>query len=402
MSSSAPSAAGAYVRSTSQNPRVQHRDESALSLTVTQPLFTGFQTVSATDAAEYNVQGARARLANVEQSVLLSGVTAFMNVVRDRAIVELNINNEQVLQRQLEATRDRFSVGEVTRTDVAQVEARLASAVATRIASEGQLDVSRANYRNLIGDVPGALVPPPPPTDIPASRDAALDQSLTRNPNVVAASYDERAALSTVRQITGELLPSVNLQGTASRAFNTTAESVRNDDLEALVVLTVPLYQQGATYARIRAAKQTVLQADQLLNQARRSALENATSAWESMDAARAQITSLEAQVEASQIALEGVQREAQVGSRTVLDVLNAEQELLNARVSLVTARRDLIVASYTVKSAIGELLAQNLNLSVDYYDPSRHYLEVRDRWVGTEVDGDYEAIRARNKQGAK
>lgn len=380
------------VRNFAYSPpaRGQHRETDSVSLSVEQPLFRGFRTVAATRKAQNTVVAERARLSTTEQTVLLDVVGAYVNVVRDQAVLELNINNEQVLRRQLEATRDRFEVGEVTRTDVNQAEARLAGATAERVSAEGALDVSRAAFANVVGMAPGNLSPPAVPADLPATIDEAVAVAVERNPAVVAADYDERAARDNVTGVRGELLPSVSLTGSAGRSHNASAEHIRLDTYSATLSLSVPLYQQGAVYSRLRSAKQSVAQYRETLDQARRDAIETATSAWESTNTARAKIESFEAQVKAADVALEGVKKEAQVGSRTVLDVLDAEQELLDSKVNLVKARRDLIVAIFTLKSATGQLLAQNLNLSVDYYDPKQHYFEVRDRWFGGSSSGDF------------
>jgi outer membrane protein len=369
--------------------RGQHRDPGSVGLSVDQPLYRGGRTTAATKKAFNNVQAARSRLISTEQSVLQDAVTAFMNVVRDQAVLELNINNEQVLRRQLEATQDRFRVGEVTRTDVHQAEARLSGATAERIQAEGNLEVSRAEYKNVVGEFPGTLSGPAVPSDIPANLDAALSEAIANNPDVLAASFDERASADNAEEVRGELLPSVSLSGSAQRAFDGSGENTRITTYVASVAVSVPLYQSGSVYSRLRSARQNIAENRQIIEDSRRSAIETATRAWETMQAARAAIQAFETQVTANEVALDGVQREAAVGSRTVLDVLDAEQELLDSRVSLVRERRNLIVAVYELKSAIGALTAQKLNLPVDYYDPDRHYREVRGKWFGGTSAGD-------------
>jgi len=367
----------------------QHRTPRSLTLSVSQPLYTGGQTTAATQKALNNVRAARARLLVSEQGVLLDAATAFMNVVRDQAVLELRINNEQVLRRQLEATNDRFEVGEVTRTDVHQAQARLAGAVSDRIQAEGNLEVSRAAYKSVIGEAPQNLVAPEQPEDLPASSDAAISSAVEANPSVLAAEFDERASVDNIDQIRGELLPSVSLDGSASRLYDSSGEDTEFTDYQALVSVSVPLYQSGSVYSRLRGARQTVVGNRQRVLDARRTSTEDATRAWETMQSARASIQALESQVQANQVALDGVRREADVGSRTVLDVLDAEQELLDSRVNLVSAQRDLTVAIFSLKSAVGQLTAEKLNLPVDYYDPDRHYLEVRGKWFGGTSTGD-------------
>jgi outer membrane protein len=367
---------------TSRNPR-------GANLTVTQPLYRGGRTVAGTNRAEAQVLAERARLMATEQQVLSDGVNAYVNVLRDSALLRLNQNNERVLTRQLQATNDRFRVGEITRTDVAQAEARLARARADREAAEGNLQNSRANYVRVIGAQPGALREPGPLATPVRSREEAISMAAGNNPNVIAANFDERAAIDNVDLIFGELLPSVSLQG---QAFDNTDPSVRGGfsrGYQASAVLSVPIYQGGQEYSRVRQAKQQAQLARQVLDDTRRQSQEAASRAWDTLNTARAQVNSTRAQIRASEVALDGVSREALVGSRTTLDVLNAEQELLDARVSLVRALRDLVVASYALAAATGRLSARDLGLQVDFYDSDANYRAVRGRVVGTGVPGD-------------
>ncbi|WP_316978748.1 TolC family outer membrane protein [Shumkonia mesophila] len=375
--------------SSSGTDKGQHRDPRSMDITIEQPLYQGGRTGAATQRAESTVEAARARLGSTEQAVMLDAITAYMNVVRDQAVLELRVNNEQVLRRQLQATEDRFQVGEVTRTDVYQAEARVAGATADRIQAEGDLEVSRAQYRNIVGEAPGRLQAPPVPADVPADVNAAVNQALANNPDVVAAGFDERASTAGVSEVRGELLPSVTLSGTAEKDYDSIGENTRVTTYEARVSVSVPLYQAGAVYSRLRSARQTVEQNRQNLEAERRTAIEAVTREWETLTTARAAIEAFRSQVTANEIALDGVRREAAVGSRTVLDVLDAEQELLDSRVNLVGAQRNQIVAIYGVKSASGLLSARALDLPVEYYDPEDHYREVRDKWVGGTSSGD-------------
>ncbi len=368
--------------------RSQHRNPNSYALTVDQPIFRGMRTVAQRDRAENQVMAARARLAETEQSILLDAVSAYMNVVRDQAVLELNINNEQVLRRQLEAARDRFEVGEITRTDVHQAESRWVGATADRIQAEGNLEASRATFRNVVGEAPGRLTAPTPSVEMPTDAEEAIKISVTANPSVIAAEYDEKSSQENVKLVRGELLPTVSLSGTLSKAFDQSGQDTMAQNAQAKVTLSVPLYQKGAVYSRLRGAKQTAAQSRLLIDQARRSATETATRAWEGLKTAEAQIEALQSQVNAAEIALDGVQREAEVGSRTVLDVLDAEQELLDAKVNLVRAQRDYTVAVYELRSAMGQLTARHLALPVEYYDPESHYMEVRDQWFGGNSSG--------------
>ena len=357
-------------------------------LTVTQPLYRGGRTVAGTERAENEVLAQRARLAVTEQDVLLGAVTAYADVWRDQSVLALNINNEQVLARQLEATQDRFDVGELTRTDVAQSESRLSSATADRIGAEGNLTSSRAAFEKVVGTYPGQLEPPGVPGGLPTTQDQVILAAEDANPSVVAANFDELAALRNVREVVGELLPSVDLQGSLGYQHERSVRGSRGKSAEVLAVVTVPLYQQGAVSSRVRESKQIASQNRLLVREAIRQAREDAISGWERLQTARAQIAAFQESVRANEIALEGVRQENEVGARTILDVLDAEQELLDAQVSLVTAQRDEAVASYRVLTAIGRMTAADLALNTPIYDPEADYRAVREQWFGLEAPG--------------
>lgn len=356
-------------------------------LRVTQNLYTGGGTVADVKRAENTVKAERARLADTEQLVLLNAVQAYMNAFRDEAVLKLNINNERVLNRQLEATRDRFNVGEVTRTDVSQAEARVASATADRIQAEGNVQISRGIYEQVIGSVPTSLSKPAPVSGLPQTRKDTIAIADQNNPAVLAAQFDERAAKDNVTLARSDLLPKVDLVGQGGRSRNDGISDLTRDSASIMAQLTVPLYQRGAVSSRVREAKQLAGRNRLRLIEAQRSATEDANNAWESLATARARIRSIGAAVRANRIALEGVRQEALVGSRTVLDVLDAEQELLDSQVNLVVAERDEIVAQYQLMSALGRLTAQSLDLKTDYYDPEAHYKAVRDKLWGTSTD---------------
>lgn len=343
-----------------------------------QPIFRGLQTINDFRRARATIGQERALLTSVEQTVLLQTVTAFMNVVRDQSLLELQIKNEQVLRRQLQATRDRFQVGEVTRTDVSQAEARLAEATAARIQAEGTLQITRANYRRVVGKLPGRLTPPRKVVRVPKSLQSVVVRARTNEPNVVAARFAERAARYTVRQLSGQFLPTVTLNGSLSRNVDTGSRGSRTSTSSITAQIAIPLYQAGSVSAQVRQAKQIVAQRHQEIIDTRRAAIEGANQAWRTLETARAQIKAFKAAVKANVIALDGVRQEANAGLRTVLDVLDAEQELLNSRVSLVGAERDEIVALYDVMRTMGVLTARNLRLPVEIYDVKKNYRNVK------------------------
>ncbi|CAA7620270.1 TolC family outer membrane protein [Magnetospirillum sp. SS-4] len=365
----------------------QARTPRTGAITVTQPLYRGGRTLAATSQADNTVMAERSQLTATEQTVLLNAATAYLNVVRDAEVVKLSINNEQVLRKQLEATQERFRVGELTRTDVSQAEARLSKAIAERVAAEGNLHSSRANYINNVGHAPQSPVQPDMPQGLPATLDEVTAVALARNPSVVSADHTLAAARDGVDLVFGELLPTLSLSGELSRTIQMSTMTSGTIDREVLLNLTVPLYEGGATYSRVRASKHTAGQRRIEADQARRDTVETATKAWENLQAARAQAKAYEAQIKASELALAGVREEAGVGSRTVLDVLNAEQELFDARVNLTKAQRDVLAAAFQVKSAVGLMTAQGLNLPVPVYDPAKHYDDVRGKWIGNGID---------------
>ena len=323
----------------------RRRTPAQVQLSIRQPLYRGGRTVAETGRAENLVQRGRASLRSIEQTVLFDAVTAHANLLRDQAVLDLNLNNEQVLQRQLDAAQDRFRVGEITRTDVAQAESRRARARADRILAEGNVTSTRANYQRVIGETPQRLQPARPPQGLPQTETEAQGLADTNNPSVVAAIYTERAAQNDVDLIFGELLPSLNLNSITQRGRETQTRGQTRDSIDLTAALTVPLYQAGSVDARVREAKQTAGARRIELEDARRRAKEDTTRAWEALNTSRASITAIQAQIRAAEIALDGVEQEARVGSRTVLDVLDAEQELLNAKVALVRSQRDEIVA---------------------------------------------------------
>jgi outer membrane protein len=367
------------------------RDTAQYQGAVTQPLYRGGRTVANTRRAENLVLAQRARLLATEQQVLQEVVNAYVAVIRDSEEVRLNINNEQVLARQLQATNERFRVGEITRTDVAQAESRLAGARATRADAEGRLQTSRAAFTRLVGQPPARLVAPQPLRPAAVNAREAAELAGRNNPNVVAALFDEAASRDQIDVQFADLLPQVSVTGATFRNDNQQTADSRTNGTQVTANLTVPLFQGGAEHARVRQARQDAQRFRQVVEDQRRTSGAQATQAWETLNAARAQIDSVRAQIRAAEIALDGVQREAIVGSRTTLDVLNAEQELLNARVSLVRALANVITASYSLAGSVGRLTARDLNLPVQIYDMEAYYREVRNRWVGW---GDYAAGR--------
>jgi len=352
--------------------------------TATQTLYNGFQTANRTRQAESGVFGARETLRLTEQQVLLDAVTAYMNLIRDQAILDLNRRNVEVLTEQLKQTRDRFNVGEVTRTDVAQAESRLAAGRSQLLQAQSNYITSQANYRRVIGVDPGRLSPGTPVDRLsPATLARAITQGETESPSVLAAMYGVDVAELAVKINEAALYPNLGLTATYAQNYQTIQQELRTTNVSILGQLTVPLYQGGAEYSAIRQSKETLGQQRLNVDVNRDEARATVVQSWGQLDAAKAQIEATTAQVNASEIALNGVREEARVGQRTTLDVLNAQQELVNARVALVTAQHDRVVSSYTLLAAVGRLSMQRLGLNVMIYDPQVHYQQVRDAWIG-------------------
>jgi outer membrane protein len=373
-------------RLTSPNGRTSPR---SATFSVTQPLYRGGRTVAGVQQADANIRAGRATLRNTEQTVLLNTVRGYMDVLRDQAIVDLNRNNEERLRRQLQATLDRFEVGEVTRTDVAQAQARLSRARSDRIAAEGALQASRAVFLSAVGAPATELSRVPTLEGVPDTEEEAIAIALTESPLIEQAGFAEVAAQRSVRAAEGALYPTLSLNGSATHSEQAQVQNSETDSATIGASVTIPLYQQGSEYATIRQQKQTANQRRIEIELQRRSVRESVTRSWASLSSASDRIRSGVDQVRAAEIALDGVRQEAEVGSRTTLDVLDSEQELLDARVSLVRSERDEYVAGFELKSAIGRLSAFDLNLPVDRYDPTINYNYARGKIIGKGLQGE-------------
>jgi outer membrane protein len=358
---------------------------NTVGVTVTQNLYNGFQTANRVRQAESNTSAARETLRVAEQTVLLNAATAYMDLLRDSALLELQRRNVEVLQEQLRQTRDRFNVGEVTRTDVAQTEAQLAQGRATVLSAEAQYARSRASYRQFIGVEAGILQPGSPVDRLTPKRlGDAVEIARARHPSVGVAMFGIDAAVLQVKINEGSLYPTARLVGGVNQNWEanlSTQLQVFNAFVQAQ--LTVPIYQGGAEYSAIRQAKETVGQKRIDLDTARDTVQATVVTAWGQLEAAKAQILATQAQVASSEIALNGIREEARVGQRTTYDILVAQQTLVNARTALVTAQHDRVVASYTLLGAVGELNLPKLGINIPLYDPMVHYQQVRDAWIG-------------------
>ncbi len=364
------------------------RQPRGYSITLNQPVFEGMRTYFGTLQAEANVKAGRQTLLNVQQTVLLDGVTSYMNVIRDRTIVSLRRKNVAVLKEQLRASQARFNVGEITRTDVAQARARLSQSQSNLAVAKSNLAASAAFYVRVFGVKPRKLYYPKRTlARLPKSLKAAVRVAEEQNPTVLAASFTEIAARFAIKVARGNLLPTLSLQAQYSRRERDSTTLFKNEQGTVVGSLTVPLYQAGTVYSQIRQAKQTANQRRLQILDARRQVRQNVVTSWNNIIAAHEAIRAAREQVSANELAFSGVKQEALVGSRTTLDVLDAEQELVDSRVSLVQAQRELIVARYQLLASIGRLTANDLNLGINRYDPKANYLRVRDKLFGGDIN---------------
>jgi outer membrane protein len=353
-------------------------------LTINQTLFNGNITANRTRAAESQVSGAREALRVLDQTLLLQAATIYMDYLRDSATLEVQKSNVRVLEQTLKQTRDRFNVGEVTRTDVAQSEAQLAAGKTQALQAESNLTTTRANFRRIIGNDPVNLAPGSPVDRfLPTTLAAAVELSLIENPSVTASMFGIDVNFLQVKVAEGALLPTISLQASVTQSYETTLVAPSAFNASAIAQASMPLYQGGAEYSLIRQSKENLAQQRLNLETTRDQTRANVVQTWGQLEAGKAQVQSAQAQVTASEIALNGVREEAKAGQRTTLDVLNAQQALVNARVALVTAQHDRVVASYSVLNAVGRLSVQVLGLNTTTYDPSVHYHQVRDSWAG-------------------
>jgi outer membrane protein len=366
---------------------------SSVSVTASQTLYNGNQTANRVRQADSNTSAARETLRVAEQTILLNAATAYMDLLRDGALIELQRRNVEVLQEQLRQTRDRFNVGEVTLTDVAQTEAQLAAGRATVLSAESQYARSRASYRQFIGVEAGVLQPGAPVDRLTPKRlIEAIDIARARHPSVGVAQFGIDAAVLQVKINEGSLYPQARLVATVNQNWEsnlTTALQQFNAFVQAQV--TIPIYNAGPTgatdtFSSIRQSKELVGQKRMDLDTARDQAQANVVTAWGQLEAAKAQILATQAQVASSEIALNGVREQAKQGQRTTYDILVAQQNLVNARTALVTAQHDRVVASYTLLGAVGELNLPRLGINIPLYDPMVHYQQVRDAWVGVRI----------------
>ncbi|GAB0115588.1 TolC family outer membrane protein [Acidisoma sp. C75] len=377
-------AAQSFLGTSANVTTSENRDLASVQGTITENIYNGGGTRAAVAQAKAKVQAERANLINIEQQVFQNVVSAYVGVIQDQQLLSLAINNANVLKEQLKATQDRFAVGEITRTDVAQSESALAQAEAEVQTAQGNLKSAEATFVAVIGLRPQHLTPPQP-LSLPVQTKAEVEAlAAHNNPSVVQAQFTQAAAADNVDVAWSKLMPQLSLQGVIYKDINQAQRDYVQNGAEVLANLTVPIYQGGTEYATIRQAVQQREYARQQFELQRRTAVQNAEQYWETLVATRATITSTRAEIAANQIALDGTEREAIVGSRTTLDVLNAQQLLLQSEVTLVQNLANLVIASYNVAAATGRFTARDIGLNVPMYDDNAYYNAVKNAWFGT------------------
>ena len=356
-----------------------------------QPLYKGGQIQAKIRSAQNQVLAGRANLLSVEQTVLLDAATAYMDIIRDRARLDLTINYQAILKNRLDIENRRLRIGENTRTDVSQAESRLAEAIAQRVQGETALRASISDYVRVVGRDPERLDNPKIAVDIPDNLDDVIEAARTYNPGVIAAQYSISAARDDVEAADGQLLPEVKAVGSAQRTWNPSSPTGPRSRLDTTSIelrMTMPL-DNGVVSAQARRARQTVSQKMLDTENAQRVAVDRATKSWNTLMAVKAQIQAREAVVRAVNQTLINLRTEVSIGVRALIDLLNAEQEAFSARLALVDGKHDEVVQSLTLLSAVGRLTAQNLKLQVAYYDYDAHYQRVRNKIWGVALAKD-------------
>jgi outer membrane protein len=374
------------------NPRIPSTvltHPRTMDLNVTQPITQFGRTLAQTDQAEKAVEAERARLVATENTVLANVVQAYLDVLRDQQIFRFNLDYEQVLRRQLEVAQARFRVQQVTRTDVSQAEARLAAAQAGRAQAAAALQISNAEYERAVRHPPEVLVPVTDHPTLPKTIADARNMVLHDNPTVIAAIFDQESAKAAVVATRAQLYPQIAVVGDLNRGTDTLARGYEVTTRSVLLQMQMPLYESGAVYSQTRQAQDVFAQSRNLTDDARLQAVQALMQSWLTADQARQGVTYFTENIRANTAAANDVQQEAASGLRTVLDVLNADQELFSGRVNLAQSEHDLLLNEYRVLEDLGQLTAGALRLPVKLYDADKHYRAVRGAWIGLDPNPD-------------
>lgn len=353
-------------------------------ITVTQPIYQGGRTTASTHQAVNKVMAERAALLSAEQQVFSKVVEAYVNVIEDQQVLQININNEKVLAEQVKATRQRYAVGEITRTDTAQAEASLAMARAQRQNAEGALRQAEATYMQVVGIAPAPNLKPPQPLVLPVKTEQeAIATAVSNNPDVIAALFTEASQKDAIQVAMAAIMPQISATGSYQRSHSNGDYPNRNNSETLALQMNVPFYQNGSEYSQIRAARQQAQAAHRQVSIQRRQAMQTASTNWQQFQTAKAAISSNRAAIAANIVALAGVERQVVVGTSTTLEMLQQQQTLLTSQQALIQNLGTLVTSSYGVAAAIGRLTAQDLKLNVPHYDYTAYYNAVKNRWWG-------------------
>ncbi len=381
------SAEGGWER-TNPKPGATNKTKPAdVSIALEQPLFRGFRTISGTRVAEATVKAGQQTLVAVEQQVLLDGVVAYMNVIRDRDILLQRRRSAGIFAQEHKATRARFEAGEINRTDVALARARASQADADVSTARADLAASSADYLRVIGRPPTALTMPKPWQFMPDSLADAQTIARRNNPDLLTALHIEEASRHTIDLVEGQLLPEVSLQASYAASREPLDDIDQSNTAFVGGAVTMPLYESGSVYSQVREAKHVASQRRLQIIEQERSIRDQVTTAWTTLEAARMAAIAIREQVKANELAVEGVKEEQRVGAGPLIRVLDAERDLVESRVALSRTVRDGVVAAYQLLASVGQLTAENLRLPVRPYDPEAHYRSVRNKWIGTDAD---------------
>lgn len=383
--------AGINYSSSAHNNASTQLTTGGFGVQINQTLFDGFQTKNNVAAADARVSASVESLRNTEENILLNAATSYMDVIKDRQIATLTEQNLKFLTEQVRAARSRFEVGEGTRTDVAQADASRSSAIANVSAARAQALSSAAIYHQIVGEEPGKLKAASPVSKLlPSSLNSAIAIASNEHPAILATGHLVDAASFSVKSAEGALLPQLSASAGLSRDYRNTEGSTLSgvndgytNSASIGATLTVPIYQGGRASAQVRQSKEQLGQARIEVDVSRDNVRAAVTSAWTQYTAAREGVDANRALVSAAQLALDGVVEERNVGQRTTLDVLNAQNTVISAQINLVSSERDVVVASYAILSAIGRLSTERLGLQVEKYKPEEHYNAVKDKWIG-------------------
>lgn len=370
-------------RNTDQGATSDEQETNSKEISLNQPIFRGGQTYNRIKQAQNNISAARENLRQIEQNVILEAITAYADIIRDKEVLELSKNNVEVLQKNLDVTKERFGLGEVTKTDVAQAEASLAVAKSEQINADGALKSSQATYTRIVGEAPEILEPIKNSFDIQANLEEMIEIAMEENPSLNTAAYSEIAAKSGVRVEKGRLLPRIDLRASKDEQEGVLFSSSKLDSERVSINFSIPLYQSGTEYSRVRQAKFNHGSLKSTLDDQKNKVREAVIESFNNFEVAKAVIDSNKSAIKASEIALEGTREEAKFGARTTLDVLNAEQDLFEAKANLIRSKRDEIVSSYTLLASIGRLNPSYLKLAISNYDPKENYNKRKYQIIG-------------------